>query len=128
MKKAIVSFIVCIMAIVSVPTSAFALCSQEQLDKGCVSTNILGEDGCKCDENGESINDMLNLVVDILSIGVGIVGVIGISIVGIQYLTASGDEAKLTKSKRRMLEIIIGLVVYVLLYAILRWLLPGFGS
>ena len=59
-----------------------------------------------------------------MSIGIGILGVIGITIVGIQYLTAGGSEEKTRKAKRRMFEIVIGIVAYVLLYWFLKWLLP----
>ena len=86
-------------------------------NKGCgVDTAIIdcgGEDG---------VEHILNLVVEILSIGVGILGVIGISIVGIQYLTACGNEEKTRKAKRRMFEIVIGLAVFAVFRAILAWL------
>ena len=83
------------------------------------------------DENGNNpnaITDILKMVVNILSIGVGILGVLGITITGIQYLTAGGSEEKTRKAKRRMFEIILGLVAYVLLYAFLWWLLPNFNG
>ena len=83
-----------------------------------------GKEGGK----GESITCILELVVDIMTIGIGILGVIGISITGIQYLTAGGSEEKTRKAKRRMFEIVIGLVAYVLIYAILSWLLPSFSG
>lgn len=75
--------------------------------------------------DGEGIKCVLGYSLDILTVGVGIVGVLGIVIVGIQYLTAGGNEEQTRKAKRRMLEIVIGLVAYVLLYALLNWLLPG---
>ena len=85
---------------------------------------------CEDEENGEGegIICILNLVIDIMTIGIGILGVIGITVVGIQYLTAGGSEEKVRKAKTRMFDIIIGLVAYVALYAILKWLLPSFGS
>ena len=85
--------------------------------------------GCAGAENGggEGIKCVIRLVVDILSVLVGIVGVIGIVIVGIQYLTAGGNEEQTRKAKRRLFEIVIGIIAYVLVYAILRWLLPVFS-
>lgn len=77
--------------------------------------------------SGEGVAHILRLVVDIMTIGIGILGVIGITVVGIQYLTAGGSEEKTRKAKRRMFEIVIGLVAYVLSYAVLRWLLPNFN-
>ncbi|MBR3052454.1 hypothetical protein IKG60_02440 [Candidatus Saccharibacteria bacterium] len=92
----------------------------------CVKTSIIGG-GEVCDNgDGASVMHILMLVVDIMSIGVGILGVVGISVVGVQYLTAGGSEEKTRKAKRRMFEIIIGLAAYVVLYAALKWLLPSF--
>ena len=94
-------------------------------DKGdCVNTAILGG-GEVCDKGGSSVEYYIRFTVDILSIGVGIVGVVALIIVGIQYLTAGGNEEQTRKAKRRIFEIIIGLVAFVLMYAILKWLLPG---
>lgn len=85
--------------------------------------------GCSGAENGkgEGIVCIINLVVDIMTVGVGILSVIGITVVGIQYLTAGGSEEKTKKAKRRMLEIVIGVGLYVVLYVVLKWLLPKFG-
>lgn len=82
-----------------------------------------GEYNCSCDDGeGGSITHILYLVVDIMTIGIGILGVIGISIVGVQYLTAGGNEEKTRKAKRRMFEIILGLVAYAVIYALLKFL------
>lgn len=81
---------------------------------------------CAKKGDGEArIMCILNLAVDILSIGVGIFGVIGISVAGIQYLTAGGSEEQTRKAKRRLFEIVIGLAAYVVIYTLLRWLLPS---
>lgn len=81
-----------------------------------------------CGQDSDGVGCILRLVVDIMSIGIGILGVIGITIVGIQYLTAGGNEEQTRKAKHRMFEIVIGLVAYVVLYAVLRWLLPSFNG
>ena len=87
-----------------------------------------GEYNCSCDTDGDSIFDILRLVVNIMTIGIGILGIIGITVVGVQYLTAGGDEEQTRKAKRRMFEIILGLVIYAAFFAILNWLLPGFSE
>lgn len=89
-----------------------------------VETAILK--GCGSDKDG--VTCILKLVIDIMSIGIGILGVIGITIVGIQYLTAGGNEEKTRKARTRMLDIIIGLAAYALIYSILSWLLPGYSQ
>ena len=122
MKKFILGILAIVMGIALIPAPVFAD------DNNCVETSIIGN-GEVCDDgDGGSVIDILVLIVDIMTIGIGILGVIGITIVGIQYLTAGGSEEKTRKSKQRMFEIVIGLVVYVIIYALLRWLLPNFTS
>ncbi len=75
---------------------------------------------------GEGIVCILTMVVDVLTVGIGVLGVLGITVVGIQYLTAGGSEEQTRKAKRRLFEIIIGLVGYVLVYALLKFLMPSF--
>ena len=118
----ILSFVTAIILAFSVvATPVFA--ADKDKDSG-VETAILNT----CGQDSDGVGCILRLVVDIMSIGIGILGVIGITVVGIQYLTAGGDEGKVKKSKQRMFEIVIGLVAYVVIYALLRWLLPGFNG
>lgn len=127
MKKILSTFLTILMGTFLIVSPTFAICSEEQLSDGCVSTSILG-DGCSCDKEGSGVFDVLNLVVDIMTVGVAIVGIIGISFAGIQYLTAGGNEEKVKTSRRRISEIVIGVAVYILIYSLLKWLLPTFGS
>lgn len=96
----------------------------DDVDSNCVTTKIIGN-GQVCDNNGDSVLGILDLVINIMTIGIGVLGVVGITIVGIQYLTAGGSEEKTRKAKRRMFEIVLGLVAYVLVYAFLKWLMPS---
>lgn len=131
MKRLLMGMMAIFMGAMMVGSPAFAACSQPQLDNGCVNTALLGSNGCSCKrgetaEDGKGIIHILQLVVEIMTIGIGILGVLGITIVGIQYLTAGGSEEKTRKAKRRMFEIVIGLVAYVLIYALMQWLIPDF--
>ncbi|MBO7664312.1 hypothetical protein J6S46_00400 [Candidatus Saccharibacteria bacterium] len=92
----------------------------------CVPTAIIGG-GKVCDNgHGDSVYNMLTLIVNIMSVGIGILAVIGITVVGIQYLTAGGNEEQTRKAKRRLFEIILGVAVYLAIYALLQWLMPTF--
>ena len=85
---------------------------------GGVSTILIN-----CEGNaGDSIFNVLSLVVNIVSIGVGILAVIGISIAAIQWTTSGGNEQTATKAKRRILEIVLGLGIYVATFPLLNWL------
>ena len=82
----------------------------------------------ECGEDENEIDHVLTSIIDIFSAIVGVVAAIGIGIVGVQYLTAGGNEEQTRKAKRRMLEIVIGLFLYVIMYFGLKWLLPGYSS
>ena len=88
-----------------------------------VETTFFGE--IKDDGKGCGVYMVLNLILDILSIGIGIVAVVGIMITGIRYLTARGNEQNATKARQRFFQVIIGLVAYVMLYSAINFLLPG---
>ena len=133
MKKIIATILTIILlgfSFAPVPTLAAkkgdpCTCADGRSGVVTVDTSILS--GCDCDggDSGGSVTNILDLVVNIMTIGIGILGVIGITVVGIQYLTAGGSEEKTRKAKRRMFEIVIGLVAYVLIYAALKWLMPN---
>ena len=68
-----------------------------------VETNFFGN--VKDDDNGCGVYTILNLVIDILSIGIILTAVIGVTIVGIKYITAKDSTEQTQKAKSRMLEI-----------------------
>lgn len=122
----IVAFVVS-MTVASAPVMAYGpmeVFGVEE-EKPVVETNILNV--CGNESSGQKkITCVLKLIVEILSIGVGILGVIGIAVSGIQYLTAGGNEERTRKAKRRLFEIVLGLAVYAVIFALLEWLLPSF--
>ena len=90
---------------------------------GSVDTNFFGH--IQDDSNGCGVFMLLNLIIDILTFGIAIAATIGVAVSGITYLTAKDNEQQTTKAKRRIYEIVIGLVAYAVLYAALKFLLPG---
>lgn len=119
MKDKIIAVLM-VLTVIMVPVMAandvFAKC-------GGVETNIIN---CPEDASGEEqICHIMNLVVHIMAVGVGILAAIGITVTGIQYLTAGGNEEKVRKSKRRMFELVIGLALFVTTASIIDWLMPG---
>ena len=103
--------------------TAFFVCPTFAATDGIVETTFFGN--LKDDGSGCGVYTILNLVIDILSIGVGILAIIGITIAGIKYLTAKDNIEQTKKAKTRLLQIVLGLVTYALLYAGIQWLLPG---
>ena len=135
MKKRMIKIVAGLLSLssmffASLPQPVFAdgaVCTCEGGGNGTTVDAAILKDVCDCG-HGESVIAILNLVVNIMTVGIGILGVVGITIVGIQYLTAGGNEEKTRKAKRRMLEIVIGLMAYVLIYALVKWLMPHFGG
>ena len=102
-------------------TATPAYAANDKVEAAILTDCADAEDG-----SGMGIKCVVQLVINIVSILIGIAGIIGIVIVGIQYLTAGGNEEQTRKAKRRLYEIIIGIAMYALIYALLSWLLPGF--
>ena len=78
-----------------------------------------------CPGGGKDIMDLPNLIIDILTAGVIVAATIGIIICGYTVLTARDDASKVEKAKRRLFEIVIGLVAWVLGAALIRFILPN---
>lgn len=91
--------------------------------KSCVNTMLFGEVCDSC--NGGATMKIVAQVVKILSIGIGIMGVIGLMVVGIQYMTAGGDVTNTMKAKKRLGQILIGLACYIVIFGIANFLFPG---
>ena len=87
---------------------------------GGVETALIS---CGDTENG--IGAILAVILNVMTIGVGALGIVGIVISGIQYMTSSGDPVLMTKAKKRLIEIVIGLLAYGLRWVFLEWLIPG---
>lgn len=91
-------------------------------EDNCVSTALFGEvcDAC----NGGGINFVLMYAVEAMIIGIGILAIIGLMVFGIQYLTAGTNSGQTAKAKGRLINMIIGLVTYVVLIAFVQFLSP----
>lgn len=125
MKKIILTMLAMVMAVaVSVaPKLAYA---DSQCGDGQVQTSVLGENGCvDVGTEGQGIFYILNLVLTIMTYGVGVLATAGFVIAGYTYLTAKDDASKIQKAKDRILQIVIGLVIYAVLWSVLQFILPG---
>ena len=120
MKKKI---LIGIMVLVVVVMIVLPIGGMAYADCGGASTAIIN---CNDDSSGKTGTcHLLNLVIETMSIGIGILGVLGITITGTIYLTAGGNEERVKKAKRRLVEVVIGVVMYVLVGGVIQWLIPG---
>lgn len=82
-----------------------------------VETSILPDDMC--------IAGLLLLILKILVYGLGAAATVGVVVAGIQYMTARDNESQVAAAKTRLLNIVIGLVAWAVMWAVMNWLIPG---
>ena len=89
-----------------------------------VDTSIIG--GGSVEVSGaQGIYTILKLVVTILTYGLGVAATIGVVIAGVMYLTAKDSPDKVAAAKKRLIEVVLGLVAWAMMAAVLNWLIPG---
>lgn len=79
-------------------------------------------------QEGGGVVCILKIVLNVMTFGIGVLAVIGIVLAGIQYITSQGDPGKMAKAKNRIIQVVIGLVIYAVMYAALYFLVPGFNT
>ena len=77
-----------------------------------------------CLQQNPIIND-IQLVVNFLSAGLGVVVVAVIIVGGIQYMTAGDNPQAVSAAKQRIINGLIALMAFLLTFAFLNWLIPG---
>lgn len=78
--------------------------------------------------DGKSLNPILDLVFSIIrfvSAGVGLVVVGSIIWAGIQYSSSQGNPEQTMQAKNRIQNSVIGLVLYIFIFALVQYLVPG---
>ncbi len=78
-----------------------------------------------CDKSGSGVWNLLLFVVQILTAGVGLVAIGGFVYAAILYTTAEGNAGQVTKAKVTIFNVVLGLVLYALMWAVLQFLIPG---
>jgi hypothetical protein len=89
----------------------------------CVHSATANDPVCNTDIN--AVVDGAFAIIRFLSIGVGIVVVASVVLAGIQYTSSQGDPAAVAKAMERVRNTVIGLGIYIFIYAILNWLVPA---
>jgi len=105
----------------------------------CASGRVSQTDPTKCaplgnDCKGVSANTCLtqspivkniNNIVNFLAAGVGVVVIAVIIIGGIQYSMAGDNPSALSEARKRIINGLIALVAFLLLFTFVEWLIPG---
>ena len=100
-----------------------------QCGKGDNAVDTKFDFGCVGDDyDGDTLNpilDVLYAIIRFLSLGVGIVIVGSIIWAGIQYSSSQGNPEQTQAAKSRIQNAITGLVLYMFIYALIQYLVPG---
>lgn len=93
-------------------------------DDGCggVPTSLIK---CSSAEDGTAIFNVLAIALNVVTYGVGAAAILGVIITGYQYMSARDNVAQVAKAKNRLLQVVIGLAVWILFWGVLQFLLPG---
>ena len=78
------------------------------------------------DGKGSAMYCVLDIVVTVLTFTIGVAGTLGSVISGFQYMTSRDNPTQMTKAKNRMINIVIGIALYVAFVAVLQFFLPSF--
>lgn len=91
--------------------------------EGCadIKTSII-----KCDNTGgDPIISILLQVINFLAVGVGIAVVGGIIWGGMLYASSNGDSSKTKQGISVIVNAVIGLLLFIFMYALINYLVPG---
>lgn len=109
-------------------------------DKLCVAVPIFAPDKKKTNQGecpagqqqisndpagGGAIVYYLKEILRLVNTLVGAIIILVIIIAGIQYMISGGDPANVKKAKGRLSNAFIALILYMLMFAILNFLIPG---
>ena len=107
-------------------SSSGASGSSSSSGEKCVKLAIIKIKGKDCIEStGEAIFEILGMILNIFTFGVGIAATGGFIFCGYQYITSKNEPAVIVKVKTRMLNIVIGLIIYFMFWGLIGLLLPG---
>ncbi|HEX3081684.1 MAG TPA: hypothetical protein VHQ86_00350 [Candidatus Saccharimonadia bacterium] len=75
--------------------------------------------------SGGAIVFYLKWVLKFLSALIGVIIILMIVISGIQYMTSAGNSSRISGAKTRLVSAFIALVLFMFMFAILNFLIPG---
>jgi small-conductance mechanosensitive channel len=115
--KTIIAALLMITAVFTFVSPTLPVSAQSPLEDVCATNS----DSPVCQRSSESSDKFVSNLVNTLLFIVGMLAVLGIIIGGIYYVTSAGDSSNVTKAKNTILYSVIGLLVSVLAFAIVRF-------
>lgn len=80
---------------------------------------------CETKDSGNCITDDLQVVINFIAAGVGIIIVIMFIWGGVQYSTAGNNPQTVQAARKKILNALIALAAFVFVYAFLQFIVPG---
>jgi magnesium-transporting ATPase (P-type) len=121
-KKILLTF--GLIGLVSVGTGLLVSSSADAAARDEINTALQNTN----DGNTTDLNANITIIIDLLLFLIGAISVIMIIIGGIRYVTSNGDQGQLQSAKNTILYSVIGLVVAILAYAIVRFVVTTFAG
>lgn len=111
---------VLLLSFLFVITSNFVIVPNVAAASGECEVAIISESVCQ-----GGIPGLILLLINILTGGVGIVAVGGIVYAALLYTTAGAEEAQVKKAKETIRNVSLGLVLFVVMWSLTQYLIPG---
>jgi len=80
---------------------------------------------CGTDTGNQALNNVLKIIIMVLTILVGVAAVGGLAWAAVMYAHAEDDSGKVSEAKTLIRNVVIGILLYGFLIAIVTWLVPG---
>ena len=104
-----------IVGLVTVPAVTYANC-------GSTKTEYIN---CDSKTGVGTINDLIRIVVIVVTVLIGVVAVGGLAYAAILYASAHDNQNQVSEARTIIRNIVIGLLLYGFTIAIINWLVPG---
>ena len=119
MKKAIL--LIGILMIPVLALGAGVISPESVLAQGGLNEGLDAAGGGEGLATNANANDIVVTIINIMLWLIGILAVIMLIFGGIKYATSAGDSNKVTSAKNTIMYAVIGLIVAIFAWAIIRW-------
>ncbi len=126
--KKIINVLAGLLLLGSISFAVFNVTNANALECGVLPDSICAN-AEKKPEGGQVRNSavwqLLLAIVNIMTAGVAILAVGGIIYGAVLYTSAGPNQGQVAKAREILMNVVIGVVAFALMYSLLQWLIPG---
>ena len=112
MRRAVLVCLLVLVALVAVGYQSNVRAAADANAEICQTINGISPDGGTCtNPSGSSVNRLVTLAVNLLSIVAGVIAVIMLIVSGLKYVMSQGDANQISSAKRSLIFAIVGMAV-----------------